>query len=453
MPDLDLVFDNCNVVTTSGVFFGWVGVEDGRIVAMGRADRPAAARVIDGGGQHLLPGRIEPHCHLRAQTFTEELVDSSQQAVAGGVTTLMPYMRATESYLDQVPEWSSAVTERSYADVLFHLQIQIPEHIAEIPLYRKRFGVKSYKVHIDSRHPISGFGLRPVDDGDVYLTMLAVREFDGLVAVHCENTEINRRLLDQIRGSGMTGLNAWANVRPPVAEASDVSNVVYLAAQLGCRVLIVHVSSQKSVDAALLHRHPGTLIETLAHQLAITASDAEARIGAAGKMIPPLRGQDERDGLWTAISDGRITFVGSDDHVPDYAKLDAERSSSVEFWSAESASPGIGLALPIMLTEGMRRGIDIATLVRLMSEAPAKAFGIDAEKGSISIGKQADLVLVDLETERTVEAGSLASRGITVADGVALRGWPTVTCLRGRVVFEDGELQEANDARVISPGG
>ena len=245
MADVELLFTDCEVVTTDATFTGWVGVSEGRIESIGVNHPPRAQRVVNGKGRHLLPGRVEPHCHLRAASIDSELKEASHQAVAGGVTTLMPYMRAPQSYLDLVRDGPSPCRSTPCAMLRFHLQIQIPEHIAEIAACHERFGIRSFKVHIDSRRNPQ-FGLLPVDDGDLYLTMLAVRDFGGVVAVHCEDSEITRYLDQEIRSSGRTGLEAWQDVRPPIAEAADVNNVVYLAARLGCRVLIVHVSTADS---------------------------------------------------------------------------------------------------------------------------------------------------------------------------------------------------------------
>jgi dihydropyrimidinase len=369
--------------------------------------------------------------------------------VAGGVTTLMPYMRATESYLQLVPEWTRLVREHSRCDVAFHLQIQIRAHLDEITACHEQFGISSFKIHIDARRN-PNFGLLPVDDGDAYLAMLAARDFGGIVPIHCENSEITRYLDEQARKAGRVGLQAWADVRPPLAEASDVNNVVFLAAQLGCRVLIVHVSSDQSLAAARRHGYDGVVTEALIHQLAVTAADTEARIGAAGKMNPPVRGQDEIEALWEAVADGRIDFVGTDDHVADHARLAAERSGEVDFWEAESAGPGIGIGTAMFLTEGLRRGVDIRTLVRLMSESPARVFGLQ-QKGSIAVGKDADLVLVDLATEKVVTAGSPTSVGLTVGEGLRFRGWPVMTLVRGEVVFDHDEVRAPNGtSRVVS---
>jgi dihydroorotase-like cyclic amidohydrolase len=170
-------------------------------------------------------------------------------------------------------------------------------------------------------------------------------------------------------------------------------------------------------------------------------------------MNPPLRGQREIDNLWAAIRAGKIDFVGTDDHVGSAINLAGRELSSEEFWSAESASPGIGVGTPLFLTEGLRRGIDLRDLSRLMSRGPARTFAIDDRKGAIAVGMDADLMLVDLKGRRTVEVGRPTSLNLTIADGLSLVGWPRMTVLRGQIVFEDDVLVAPPIGSVVVPSG
>jgi dihydroorotase-like cyclic amidohydrolase len=452
MVDHDLVLADCEVVTPTSVFRGWVSVADGMISGVGHGDPPRGKRVIGGGGRTLMPGRIEGHCHLRSANFDEDVRQVSRQAAAGGVTVLMPFMRATESYLPLVPRWTQAVVAHSYCDVSFHLQVQAPMHVPEILECQQRFGIQSYKVHLDARHSISDFNLEPVDDGDLYLAMLEVRQFDGSVAVHCENTEIARHLNERIRASGRADLAAWADIRSPIVEAADVNSSVFLASRVGCRLVVVHVSTMDSVEAAAIHRYPHVTFEAMIHSLGISLEDAQARVGGGAKTVPPLRQQAELERLWQGVESGAISMVGTDHSARSSALVGTGLDDGhVEFWEAREAATGIGVGTPLFLTAAIDRGVDLRAAARLMSLGPAKVYGLSHRKGAIAVGMDADLMLVDLDHERKASAGSLWSSVRTLAEGMNLRGWPVMTCLRGSVVYEDGEIvSDTGMAEVIT---
>jgi dihydropyrimidinase len=301
-------------------------------------------------------------------------------------------------------------------------------------------------VHIDYRRPTGALDIEPVDDGDVYLALLAVRSFDGIVAVHCENTEITRYLLEDARASGAEGLAAWARARPPLSEASDVNNVVYIASTTGSRLLVVHVSASESLEVLARHSYDRISVEVLTRQLAMTAEDADTRVGRWGKVNPPLRDDANRDRLWDAVRAGTVDFVGTD-HSAYSGEYDEGPRMDRPFWEpGPRANGGVGIALPMMLTEGLRRGLDLPHLSRLLSAGPAETFGLRS-KGRVAVGYDADLVLVDLDTERAVEspAGSVPSIG----EGMTLRGWPIWTMLRGRFTFGAGPSAGPGWATVV----
>ncbi len=439
---LDLLVANCHVVSPTGIFAGWVGVRDGRIAAMGDGDPPRAEEVIDGGGRHLLPGRVEPHIHLGVHyPFELDVEQTSAAAVAGGTTVMMPHNRAKTSYHEVYPRWEQVVAERSYCDVVVHLQIQNRRHIEEIPQYRERFGVLCYKLHLDYRvREVAELDIEPLDDGDLYLTMQQVAPFDGLVAVHCEDVEIIRYTLPAVRATGRTDLQAWSDGRPAFCEVADIHTTAYLSELTGCRMVVLHLSTADGVDAAQKWRTRPPIIETLVQFLTVFPEEAGARIGAIGKMNPPLRDRANGERLWAALRAGAIATVGTD-------HISCDKHETDDLWSVTAGMPGIEVALPLLLSEGVHKGrISLERLVEVACLNPARLYHIDDRKGSIAVGKDADLVLVDMDEERVVSPDTTYSKLKTPANGMRVRGWPKVTIKGGVVVFRDGEI-------VARPGG
>ena len=448
MRRVDLVVRNCRVVTPEVVFAGWVAVRGGRIVAMGDDEySPAAEEVVDGRGQLLLPGRVDPHIHLGVHyPFDEDVEQTSAAAVAGGTTVMMAHARAKTSYLDVYPSWEEVVARRSYCDVVFHLQIQNRKHIDEIPKYRERFGVLCYKLHLDYRvRSVAELDIEPLDDGDAYLTMRQCAEIDGLCAVHCEDVEIIRYTLPAIRATGRQDLQAWAEARPGFCEVADIHTMAYLSELTGCRTVVLHLSAAEGVEAARRWTKRPLVLETLVQYLTIFADEVGDKIGAIGKMNPPLRDRVNGERLWAAVRSGAIATVGTD-------HISCEKHESENLWEATAGMPGIEVALPLLLSEGVDRGrISLQDLVRVACLNPARLYHIDDRKGSIAVGKDADLVLVDMNRERVVSPETTVGRFKTAANGMRLRGWPTVAIKGGRVVFRDGELIGPPAGSVLRP--
>lgn len=437
MPNIDLVINNCHVVTPESTFYGWVAVHQGKIVALGDGDSAPAAREVIGGGEHyLLPGRVEPHIHLGVHyPFDVDVEQTSAAALAGGTTVMMPYNRTKASYLDVYPKWESIIAQRSYCDVVIHLQVQSRQHIDEIPLYREKFGVVNYKLHLDYRaKEVAELEIAPLDDGDVYLTMLKCAPFDGIVSLHCEDVEIVRYTLPAVRASGRTDLQAWSDGRPAFCEVADIHTTAHLAEVTNCRMLVLHLSTADGIEAAAKWTRRPPLLETLVQFLTVFPEEAGERIGPIGKMNPPLRSRANGELLWEGIRRGQITMVGTD-HIA------CDKHETDDLWNVTSGMPGIETALPLLLSEGVHQGrITLQQLVQVACLNPARLYRIEDRKGSIAVGKDADLVLVNMNEVRVVSLETTYSKFKTPAHGMTVKGWPFITIKGGQVAFQNGRV-------------
>ena len=149
--------------------------------------------------------------------------------------------------------------------------------------------------------------------------------------------------------------------------------------------------------------------------------------------------------MWEGVLDGSITTIGTD-HVPR-----KRATKDTDIWAASNGFPGTGLMLPILLHEGYhRRGVPLETLMKVSAESAARIYRMPG-KGSIEIGKDADLVIVDPDLKRTVDAATLESNSdYSPYEGMTLKGWPIRTLVRGRTVAQDGRI---TDAARANPGG
>jgi allantoinase len=435
----DLVIKNARLVDYRSDFFGGVAVKDGIIVAAAtNGSLPEAERVVDAEGRCLMPGVIDPHCHLGvAFPFEEDMRSETQQAARGGITTIFLYIRTKEaSYIPFYHDRRRTAEQSVFIDFGFHFGIQREEHIREVPKIANETGVQSFKLYF-GYEPDNPIGIVPANDGWVYATMQQVVKLPrGVVSVHCENTAIASWLKKDMLTTGRQDLAAYTESRPAFCEVETIKRMIFLAERTRCPLHLVHTSVGAGPDLAAEARANGldVTVETCPHYLTRTAYDSDLNMRA--KISPPLRDEEQKEWLWRGILSGKLDSLGSD-HVPFLPK------KGEDLWTEFPGVVSFPWELPLMITHGYhRRGLSLSRLSAINSFGPARRFGLASRKGSLGPGLDADMVLVDLDDERPV---THEGKGTCIYEGMRLKGWPLMTISRGRVIFEDGAV-EANAA-------
>jgi len=430
----DLVIRNARIVTHAGELFGGIAVEDERILAVGADGAlPPGRREIDAEGRVLMPGVVDPHCHLGVNyPYDEDMRTETAAAARGGITTILLYIRTKEpSYIPFYRERSAVGEENVHVDFGFHFGIQREEHIHEIPAIVAETGVRSFKLYF-GYEPDNPIGIVPATDGWVYATMRSAAQIHGgVVSVHCENTGIATWLKEELIATGRQDLGAYTESRPAFCEVETIQRMIFLAELTGCPLYVVHttVADGPVVAEAARARGVDVTIETCPHYLTRTAYDPDLDMRA--KISPPLRDREQLEGLWRGILAGTVRSLGSD-HVPFFPK------EGTNLWQEKPGIVSFPWELALMLSHGVHdRGVPLSRLVELNSYTPARRFGLYPKKGSLQPGADADLVLVDLDEEREVVH---EGKGTCIYEGMHLKGWPVLTVSRGRVVFEQGEV-------------
>ena len=439
MKLIDLSIKNCKIVSPSGIISGGVAIEGGKIVAVVKENNlPKADKVIDAGGNYLIPGVVDPHSHLSAKKtndmkreYGETIKTETASAAAGGVTTLF----STTTWFS-IEETAKIIDQNSMIDMAFHKGVRNDQHLKEIPK-SVNLGVTSFKSLLIG-YP--KYGVFPVDDGLIYAALKAVRDlgYPAIELVHCENLPIINRIQKRLIEEGRTDFLAWYDSRPSFCEEEAMRRVMFLAETLNAPLYIPHMTIKEGVRLVAEQKAKGLTViaESCPHHLTLTKHEKK---GWLAKVTPPLRDKEDIDALWKGIRDGIIECVGSD-HVPLTVK---DKKLGTDIWDIHGAGfPGTETLLPIMLSEGVNKGrISFERLVEVCCHNPAKVFGIFPKKGVIQVGSDADLVIVDLNKEVKVTPEILHSASdFTIYEGWRLKGWPIMTIFRGNVVMEDGDV-------------
>ncbi|MEA2984619.1 MAG: allantoinase [Alphaproteobacteria bacterium] len=433
---VDLVIRNAHVIDHDGEMEGGVAVLNGKIAFTGANDAlPDAKRVIDAQGRVLMPGVIDPHCHLgNTYPYNEDMRTESAAAASGGITTIMMYVRNKGvSYLPVYQERKTVGEQNSLIDFGLHFAIQREEHIHEIPSIVEKTGVRSYKCYF-GYEPDNPIGIVPATDGWVYATMRHLAKVrDGVISVHCENTAIASWLKEELKATGRQDLGAYTESRPAFCEEETIKRMIFLAERTKCPLHLVHTSVGMGPVLAAEARARGidVTVETCQHYLTRTCYDPDLDMKA--KISPPLRDKNELEGLWRGMMNGSVFSLGSD-HVPFLPK------KGEDIWRELSGIVNFPWELALMLHFGVhQRKLPLSRLVELTSYNPARRFGLWPNKGTLRPGADADLTLIDLEEERTVQH---TGHGTCIYEGWKLKGWPVTTISRGAVVCENGMIDD-----------
>ena len=462
----DMIVRNGRVVLPRrGVTATEIGIRGGRIVALGE-DLGDADEVIDAEGRLVLPGAIDAHYHLGIYRGLAEDADSETlSSLAGGVTTVISYFRTGSHYLEKqgtyeeiFPEVLEAVAGHARTDYAFHLAPMTSGHVREVEDLVDRHGVRSFKYYMFYKGlDLAGNGdaaaermSEVYDLGHLYEIMEAVQAAGTRgdrgrlsLSIHAEQPELIRLFMERVRTAGvLQGLEAYSAGRPTLTERLAIGEAGVLAVATACPINLLHLSSAEAMDAAveLRRSHPelDVRLETTLHHLALSY---ETYHDQRGKVNPPIRAEADREALWQALLDGEIDWV-----VSDHACCSEEKKAG-DMWGAAPGFGGSALLYPYLLTEGHRRGLSLERVVDLIAHHPARAYGLAPRKGEIAVGADADLVIVDTQTVKTVTPELLLSaQEYTPFEGMELTGWPVLTMLRGTVAYRDGRP-------VGSPGG
>jgi dihydropyrimidinase len=424
-------------------------ITDGLIAGIVSRDSDAQAReVVSLGGKLVLPGAIDPHVHLgkdiRIPRDPDDARLETASAVNGGITTMLVYLMSGDPYETVVPGAQSVMEQDSYTDFGFHICVGTDAHVHDIPAYMREFGISSFKFFMNFKGDEGAYlGLPGNDDGYMYDVLGTAADSGAMINPHPENIELvwklKNRPIDETRGP----LSAWNQSRPSFVEAEAVQRVAYMAQITGASVYAVHTSSRLALEAMERQRrsYENLFVETCTQYLTLTT---DAGCGTYGKVNPPIREQEDLETLWTALAEGKVDTVGSDHN----ARHRSAKEKDV--WSASAGFPGTGGVLPLTLSEGLRRGVPLDRLVDATSTRSAQLFGMYPQKGTIRVGSDADLAVVDLDGGYTINAASQYSGAeYTPWEGTEVPLRVVHTMVRGRFAMRDGVLADATTGRFL----
>ena len=406
-----------------------IRIENGVVSEVG-PDLPEqdGEEIFDLSGCYVMPGLIDTHVHLRdpGQEESEDLESGSKAAIAGGFTTVVA-MPNTFPVVDNVPivRYIKDKSARlGYADVLPTAAItkgQEGQEITEIGFLTDA-GVIAFTED----------GKSVANSGILRKAMTYSKPYDVLFMSHCEDKDL--------KGAGCMNAGALATEMGLGGIANEVEDIIImrdimLAKMTGVRLHIQHLSTASGLELVREAKAKGLPVtcEVTPHHLFLT-EDAVRGYNTDAKVAPPLRTAADNEALINGLKDGTITCIGTD-HAPH-----SSDKKDVEFERAANGISSIEIAFPLIWTHLVETGrFTLSEIVSIMSCNPAELLRID--RGSLSVGKVADVLIFDPETERAVNPQEFYSKGKNCPyTGEVLRGWPSMVLRAGRVVLKNGAI-------------
>ena len=425
-----------------------IHIRDGVIVSLsGYDDVPSDCELIEAGDESLvMAGLVDTHVHINepGRTDWEGFATATRAAAAGGVTTVV------DMPLNSIPPTTTvaglnqkldAARSQCYVDTAFWGGV-VPGNAGELKSLRQGgvVGFKCFLIH-------SGVDEFPnVTEADLRQALPQLTQLNTLLIVHAEVPgPIERAGLPTCHGQNKESdacTNAYETFlasRPRAAENEAVELMIRLSREFGTRVHIVHHSSSDALPMLAEAKQAGLKItaETCPHYLTFAAEEVPE--GATEfKCCPPIRERENREQLWRALGDGTLDMIVSD-HSPCPPELKLKESG--DFLKAWGGISSLQLRLPIVWTEARRRGFSVHDVTQWLSSAPARLVGLEARKGAIGPGLDADLVVWNPSSQFKVEGSLLHHRHkLTPYEGMTLSGVVEKTFLRGRKIFDGDQV-------------
>jgi dihydropyrimidinase len=454
---LDIVITSGTAVLPSGAIAADIGIEGGKIVAIGAPGSLAAigaTRTVDAKGQVVIPGGIDPHVHCRWPMPTpgqtqHNLTDGpdvvSKAALFGGTTTMLDFAlvdgdnTVQQAIERRQKEWAGDCA----CDYAFHVMVQgkldwsIPDQIAEAV----QAGHTTVKMFTTDITP-SRKG-RMVPFGSIMEVLTALAKAGGLAAIHAEDNDLVMHMYEKLTREGRTSFHNMAEVHTTLSEDLAFNRVIRLAANIpGSALYMLHTSAATGVRAIAAARAEGTPIygETLHQYLMYSAEDYKRPNGQIYHTYPSLKFAEDHAALWAGTNHGAIQTVATDEICcPLKFKLQGDKIDDTTGGNA-----GVEPRVSLIYTETVeKRGYDLTQFVNLISSNAAKIMGLYPRKGAIAIGSDADIVLLDTRKRHVVKAADMHEADYSPWEDRDLACWPSMTLLRGKIVVDNGAFTGA----------
>jgi dihydroorotase len=440
---IDVVLRGGTVVTPEGRLTADIEIDGGRIVGLSAGDLPVAARdVIDVSGLTLLPGLIDTHTHLRepGHAHKEDIAHATRAAAAGGYTTVIG-MPNTDPVTSTVERYRDAIAgyERSaYVDFNHFPSGAVLEELDGLAAA----GAPGFKIYMVTGADLRQTGRGVGDSGHLFEAAEGIARTGLPMLVHPQDTSLmgvlERRHWARGERDHIAYAKAYAAFEGLVWDAPSAL-LVRLQAATGVHLHLLHLKTRRMAEIVRAAKAAGQRVTAEVNPVSLLLANDWATIKRLGPyVLSSYIGDGQSEPLWEAFRDGTIDVIGTD-HAP-HTRAEKEVGWT-DMWKSAGGLPHLQETLPAFLTRVAAGDLTLERLVEAGSAAPARLLGVYPRKGAILPGSDADIVAVDLAARTTFREEDVLSKcGWSAFTGSEFVGLPSMTLVRGRVVYRDGAV-------------
>jgi dihydroorotase len=441
---VDSVLTNAKAYLNREIVDCSIAIENRKIFKIGKeAQMPNADEKINLRNMLVLPGLIDVHVHLRdeGKAYKEDFYTGTAAAAAGGMTTVldMPNNDPVTMSAETLKNRMRIAERRVLVNVGFYSEF--PKRLGEVAGIVAQ-GAVGFKLFMARQVG----GLNIDDDKALQEAFTKAGEARVPVAVHAEDKALLVANEERLKRAKRHGAAAFLKAHSERVELKAVERLLEISAETGVRLHFCHMTTEEGLTTVVEAKKSGRNVtcEVTPQHLFLSNVDFE-RYGLMLTMMPPLRGERHREALWKGVVDGWVDVLGSD-HAPH--ALSEKSADSV--WEIKVGVSGLETTLPLMLTMVRKNRISLARVVQLLSEKPAEIFNL-RDRGGLSQGNKADLVVVDYNQRFRVDASKFQSKAkYSPFDGWEVQGKPVKTFVNGLLVMDEQEIvAKAGSGEVI----
>ncbi len=443
-----MLIKNGLIATASDLFTGDIYIKDGIIKEIGTNLNIEDEEIIDAEGNYVIPGGIDVHTHFHLDVgiavSSDDFRTGTIAAACGGTTSIIDHIGQGpkgQTLYDPINHYHELADGKAVIDYGFHGVI--PYGVGDNTLEEMEKliddGIESFKIYMT-------YG-QMVDDDDSIKILKLAKDKGGIIAVHPENNDTINYLKKYYSSNGMTSAVYHPKSRPEECEGEAINRILNIAHLVGdAPIYIVHLSSKLGMDYIKMARDRGQkniYVETCPQYLVLDDKKYELPNNEGLKYImsPPLRDKANQEPLWRAVREGDIQVIATD-HCPFLFKKEKLPMGKDDFTKCPNGAPGVETRMPVIFSEGVMKGrISINKFVEVTSTNPAKIYGMYPQKGTIAVGSDADIVIIDKNKEVTITKSMLHENvDYTPYEGIKVKGYPVLTIVRGKVAVRNNEF-------------
>ena len=397
-----------------------IGIDDGKITAIKKILKGDTH--LDFGNKLILPAGIDIHVHFREPglIYKEDFSSGSVSGAFGGISCVfdMPNTIPQTTTLKEINKKINLASKKSFVDFGVYCGVT-NNNIQDIETLATK--CSGFKIYLGSSTNTLLFDKKNLKDA-----LQNISKTNKPVLFHAEdeelllkNKKVENSLLDHIRA------------RPSICEVNSIKDIFKESQKMNLKIHICHISSIEGLE--LLKNRPKNITCGLTPHHALISAEKNNFLQTYYKVNPPIRSSFDKESLFNAVKNGIIDIIESD-HAP-HTKEEKETIFNI----APSGMPGVETMLPLFLFFAKKEVIPFSKVISLLCEKPADLLNVP--KGYIQIGKDADLIVVDIKKEAKIKSESLHSK----CKWSAFEDWeaifPTHVFIRGENVIEDNEIQ------------